>query len=300
MTKKLYFIDKSIKFSVLPFRNMRTVELASTGEHIPVIGQGLWGVSRSKGLFSGKSYYNEIKSALKKGIEQGLTHLDTAEIYGFGIAEELLGDVIRDYPRDDLFITTKLFPFHLRKKSMKNALKKSLRRLGLNYVDLYLIHWPSKIIPIEKEMSVLEDLVKEGKTRYIGVSNFSVEQFKIAQEALKKEELVDNQLHINITNQKYIHDSLPYYKENNITVTAYSPLAHNGFTELSSDIKNELERLSKKYGATIQQIAIAWLINHERIITIPKAFNIEHVIDNVKAADMKLSLEDIESLYKYK
>jgi diketogulonate reductase-like aldo/keto reductase len=149
-------------------------------------------------------------------------------------------------------------------------------------------------------MAVLEDLVKEGLTRYIGVSNFSVEQFKAAQEALKKEELVNNQLHINITNQKHIHDSLPYYKKNNITITAYSPLGHSGFSELSGEIRNTLENISKKYDSTIQQLAIAWLINHERIITIPKAFNIEHVINNVKAADINLSLEDIESLYKFK
>jgi len=149
-------------------------------------------------------------------------------------------------------------------------------------------------------MSVLEALVKEGKTRYIGVSNFSIEQFKTAQETLKKEELVNNQLHINITNQKYIHDSLPFYKENKITVTAYSPLAHKGFTELSSDLKNELEIISKKYGATIQQIAIAWLINHENVVTIPKAFTIEHVNDNAKAAEIDLSLEEIERFYKFK
>ena len=298
--KKLYFIIESNKLLILSSRDMKTVELASAGEQIPVIGQGLWGVSRLKGIYAGKSYFTGIKAALKKGIEIGLTHLDTAEIYGNGKAEEVLSDVIKDFPRDDLFITTKLFPFHLRRKSMKNAMKKSLRRLGLDYVDLYLIHWPSKIISIEKEMSILEDLVKEGKTRYIGVSNFSVKQFKTAQEALKKEELVNNQLHINITNQKYIHDSLPYYQENNITVTAYSPLAHKGFTELSGDIKNELDRLSKKYGATIQQIAIAWLINHKNIITIPKAFNIDHIIDNVKATEINLSLEDLESLYKFK
>ena len=279
---------------------MRTIELGSTGEQIPVIGQGLWGVSRLKGLFSGKSYYKEIKSALKKGIELGLTHLDTAEVYGLGKAEEVLGDAIKTIPRDDLFITTKLFPFHLRKKSMKRALKKSLKRLNLDYVDLYLIHWPSRFISIQKEMAVLEDLVKEGLTRYIGVSNFSVEQFKAAQETLKKEELVNNQLHINITNQKHIHDSLPYYKKNNITITAYSPLGHSGLSELSGEIRNTLENISKKYDSTIQQLAIAWLINHERIITIPKAFNIEHVINNVKAADINLLLEDIESLYKFK
>jgi diketogulonate reductase-like aldo/keto reductase len=279
---------------------MRTIELGSTGEQIPVIGQGLWGVSRLKGLFLGKSYYKEIKSALKKGIGLGLTHLDTAEVYGLGKAEEVLGDAIKTIPRDELFITTKLFPFHLRKKSMKKALKKSLKRLNLDHVDLYLIHWPSRLISIQKEMAVLEDLVKKGWTRYIGVSNFSVEQFKTAQEALKKEELVNNQLHINITNQKHIHDSLPYYKKNNITVTAYSPLGHGGFSELSGDIKNKLEEISKRYDASIQQIAIAWLINHENIITIPKAFNIDHIVDNSKAADINLSLEDIESFYKFK
>ena len=107
-------------------------------------------------------------------------------------------------------------------------------------------------------------------------------------------------LHINITNQKHIHDSLPYYKKNNITITAYSPLGHSGLSELSGEIRNTLENISKKYDSTIQQLAIAWLINHERIITIPKAFNIEHVINNVKAADINLLLEDIESLYKFK
>ncbi len=278
---------------------MRKIELAKTGEYIPILGQGLWGIRRSKGLSKGKKFYEEIKSTLRKGIELGMTHLDTAEFYGLGKAEEVLGELIKEYPRDDLFITTKLFPIHFSKNSMKQACDKSLNRLKLDHVDLYLIHWPSKFISIKKEMKVLEDLVKNGKTRYIGVSNFSVKQFKYAQEALKKEELVDNQLHINITYQKHIQESLPYYQKNNLMVTAYSPLAHKGYTKLKGEIREKLESLAKKYNSTIQQIAIAWLINHENIITIPKAFSIKHVIENAKAADIRLSPEDIKLFYEF-
>ncbi|MFX1572711.1 MAG: aldo/keto reductase [Promethearchaeota archaeon] len=278
---------------------MRYVELGKTGEKIPVLGQGLWGTSRLKGFFKGKDYYENIKSALRKGIELGMTHIDTAELYGMGKAEKVLGELIREYTRDNLFITSKLFPIHFRKKSMKKAANKSLKRLGIDYLDLYLIHWPSKFISIRKEMNVLETLVDDGKTRYIGVSNFSLKQFKKAQESLKKEELVNNQLHINITNQRYIHKSLSYYQKNGITVTAYSPLAHKGYTKIQGKIKEVLEELAIKYNCTIQQIAIAWLINHDNVITIPKAFNKVHVEDNAKAAEINLLQEDLERLYKY-
>lgn len=267
---------------------MRKIQLAKTGEEISILGQGLWGVSRIKGFFKGNSYYEKIKSAIRKGIELGMTHLDTAELYGWGKAEKVLGELVKEYSRDELFITSKLFPIHFRKKTMIKAANKSLKRLDLKYLDLYLIHWPSRFISIKKEMEVLETLVKEGKTRYIGVSNFSVKQFKKAQECLKKEELVNNQLHINITNQKHLHSSLPFYKENGIIVTAYSPLAHIGYNNLKGKIKETLDHLALKYNSKIQQIAIAWLINHNNMITIPKAFNEEHVEDNAKAAELSL------------
>jgi diketogulonate reductase-like aldo/keto reductase len=279
---------------------MRKVELAKTGELIPVLGQGLWGVSRLKHFFKGSKYYEDIKAAIRKGIESGMTHLDTAELYGWGKAEALLGDIIKDYPREELFITSKLFPIHFRKKSMEKAAEKTLKRLGIEYLDLYLIHWPSKFISIKKQMSVLEKLVEEEKTRYIGVSNFSIKQFEKAQSMLKNVELVNNQVHINITKQKFIHQSLSYYQKKGITITAYSPLSHKGYTNLNGEIKQKLENMALKYNATIQQIAIAWLINHNNIITIPKAFTIDHVIDNVKAAEISLSEEDLKVFYKFK
>ncbi|MFX1344927.1 MAG: aldo/keto reductase [Promethearchaeota archaeon] len=276
---------------------MKKIILGNTGEKIPILGQGLWGISRIKGFFKGKEYSEQIKKALKRGIELGMTHFDTAEFYGRGKAEQLLGDLIKDYSRDDLFITTKLFPIHFTTNAIKKAANHSLNRLGLDYIDLYLVHWPSKLISIKKEMRVFESLVKEGKTRYIGVSNFSVKQFNKAQEALKREQLVNNQLHINITNQKYIHQSLSYYQKNQVTITAYSPLAHRGYTNLKGEIKENLDRVAQKYGATIQQIAIAWLINHKNIISIPKAFKINHVDDNAKAAEITLTKDEIEVFY---
>ena len=279
---------------------MRKIELAKTGEMIPVVGQGLWGVSRLKGFFKGKSYYENIKSAVKKGIQLGMKHIDTAELYGMGKAESVLGDIVQDYPRDELFITSKLFPMHFSYKSMKKAANKTLKRLGIDYLDLYLIHWPSNLISIEKEMNVLENLVKVGSTRYIGVSNFSIKQFEEAQTFLKKEELVNNQVQINITKQDFIHESLSYYQNKGITVTAYSPLSHRGYTSLKGDVIEELDNLAKNHNVTIQQIAIAWLINHNNVITIPKAFNVDHVIDNAKTADISLSKEEIELLYQFK
>jgi len=272
---------------------MRFIELPKTKEKIPVLGQGTWGVKR----FKNSSYYEQWKSSLKKGIELGMTHIDTAEFYGHGKAEKIISAVIREYGRDGLFITSKLFPNHLRYKSMKKAAYKSLKRLGIKNFDLYLIHWPSPFESIKKQMKVLEDLVEEGKTRYIGVSNFSVEQFKKAQNNLKKAMLVNNQLHINLNKQKHIHSSLPYYQTEGVIVTAYSPLGHRGFTNLDNTLNEHLESIAKKHNATIQQIAIAWLINHSNVITIPKAFQLKHVEANAKAADIVLSKDELSFLY---
>jgi diketogulonate reductase-like aldo/keto reductase len=272
---------------------MRRIELGKTGEQIPILGQGTWGIKR----WRSKSYYEQWKNSLRRGIELGLTHIDTAEFYGYGTSEKVVGEIIDEIGRDELFITSKLFPMHLRYKTMKKAAYKSLKRLGIKNFDLYLIHWPSPFVSIQKQMRVMEDLVKEGKTRYIGVSNFSVDQFIKAQESLKTVELVNNQLHVNITRQNHIFNSLPYYQKNGITLTAYSPLAHNGYNDLSGEIKNYLEKIAIAHNATIQQIAIAWLINHKNVISIPKALKLEHVEQNAKAADIILTKEEISLLY---
>jgi diketogulonate reductase-like aldo/keto reductase len=268
---------------------MRKVELGKTGEQIPVLGQGTWGIKSRKR----KEYYDTWKNSLRRGIELGLTHIDTAEFYGFGTSEKVVGDIISEYNRDDLFITSKLFPIHLNFRTMKKAASNSLKRLGINNFDLYLIHWPSPFTSREKQMKILDHLVKEGKTRYVGVSNFSVEQFKEGLSFLNTD-LVTNQLPANITKQKHMSESLPYYQENGVTLTAYSPLGHRGFSNLKGGLRDKLNSIAKTHNATIQQIAIAWLINHKNVISIPKAFKIEHVEANAKAAEIILSENELK------
>jgi len=271
---------------------MRMIELGKTGEQISVLGQGTWGLKRRKP----KEYYDQWKNSLRRGIELGLNHIDTAEAYGFGFAEKIVGEVIAEYKRDDLFITTKLSPMHFRHNGSKKAAYKSLKRLGLKSVDLYLIHFKTPLVSIKKQMKVLEELANEGKTRYIGVSNYSVEQFNEGQSCLKKYELVNNQIKANLLHQIHIKESLPHYQKEGITMTAYSPLGHRGFTNLTGEIREKLETITKKHNATIQQIAIAWLINHDNVITIPKAFQTKHVESNAEAPEIKLSKEDINLL----
>ncbi|NVM37746.1 MAG: aldo/keto reductase [Candidatus Lokiarchaeota archaeon] len=273
---------------------MKKIKLGKTDENIPILGQGTWGIKS----FRNKDYYEKWKESIRKGIELGITHIDTAEMYGRGTSELIVGQVISEYNRDDLFITTKLFPMHTRYNTMKKAAYNSLKRLGIKQIDLYLIHWPSPLISIKKQMRVLEDLVNEGKVRYIGVSNFSVEQFKEAQTYLKNTELVNNQLPASITRQKHIEQSLPFYQNEGIIMTAYSPLGHNGYHNLQGDLREKLEIVAKSHNATIQQIAIAWLINHENVITIPKASKIEHMIANAEAANIRLSDKEITLLYE--
>jgi diketogulonate reductase-like aldo/keto reductase len=268
---------------------MKKVELGKTGEQIPVLGQGTWGIRSRKG----KEYYESWKSSLRKGIELGLTHIDTAEVYGYGTSERIVGEIISEYNRDDLFITSKLFPMHSRLKTMKKAADKSLKRLGIKNFDLYLIHWPLPLISKPKQMKILDFLIKEGKTRYVGVSNFSVKQFEESQTYLNAE-LVTNQLHANISKQKHISESLPYYIDKGVTLTAYSPLGHNGYTTLKGDLMEKLKGIADSHNATIQQIAIAWLINHKNVIAIPKAFQIKHVEENAKAAEISLKETELK------
>ncbi|MFX1356124.1 MAG: aldo/keto reductase [Promethearchaeota archaeon] len=273
---------------------MRKIILGKNGDKIPVIGQGTWGIKS----FRDKNYYEDWKDSIRKGIELGLTHIDTAEFYGHGVSEKIVGQVISEFTREDLFITTKLFPIHFSIRTMKKAAYKSIKHLGIKYLDLYLIHWPSPFISIKKQMKVLEDLKNEGIVRNIGVSNFSVDQFKEAQSNLKNSELVNNQLLANISKQTHIEKSLPFYQEKGIIMTAYSPLGHSGFNDLKGELKNKIEKVANAHNASIQQIAIAWLINHANVVTIPKSFKLEHVEANAKAAEIKLTEEEVRFLYK--
>jgi len=268
---------------------MRLTELGKTGEKIPVIGQGTWGIGARKS----KDYYEQWKKSLRHGIELGMTHIDTAEAYGWGMSERIVGEVVADYDRDEVFVTSKLLPTHIRYSQMKKAAEKSLKRLGLKYFDMYLIHFPNPLIPIKRHMRLLEELIAKGKTRYIGVSNHSLKKFQKAQECLKKAELVNSQLRVNVGRQKPVINHISFYQKHGVTLTAYSPLGHRGLTNLRGELRGNLEKIAERHKATIQQIAIAWLVNMNGVITIPKAFQLKHVEANAAAGEIVLSDEEM-------
>ncbi len=273
---------------------MRQIKIPSSGEKIPILGQGTYGIFSSQSEQEHKNW----KNVLKKGIELGMNHIDTAELYGDGYSERVVGEVLKEFEREEIFITTKMLPSNKIDSQMEKAIDNSLKRLGVNHVDLYLIHWLEGDSSIKKIMNFFEKLIDLGKTRYIGVSNFSVSEFQKAQTYLKKYELITNQLKINIIEQKELKN-LDFYKREGIILTAYTPLAKANLNGLNQEVKNYLNQLADKYGYSPMQIALAWVINHENVIAIPRTSSISHLKENARASDFILTEQEIESLRTY-
>jgi len=234
-------------------------------------------------------------SALRKGIESGINLIDTAEIYE---TENLVSEAVRDFKRDELFIATKIWPTNLRYDGVLKAAERSLKRLGCSYIDLYQIHFPNPLVPLEETMRAMNRLVDEGKVRHIGVSNFSLEQLKKAQEASPRYEVVSNQIEYNLLERQAEKDLIPYCERNKIAILAYRPLAHGKLSKASGRLKAVIEEISKKHnGKTPAQIALNWLITKSMMVfPIPRASRPERVIENMGATGWSMDVEDIEKL----
>lgn len=273
-------------------------EFGKTGFKVSVIGMGTYydptyiALAR---LFSLNRNRDLKKAALRKGIELGINFIDTAEIYQ---TENMVGEAIREFKRDELFIATKVWLTNLRYQSVLKAAEKSLRKLSCSYIDLYQIHWPNPRVPIEETMRAMSRLVDEGKVRHVGVSNFSLEQLKKAQEALPNHEIVSNQVEYSLAVRRIEHVLLPYCEENNIAIIAYRPLAHGTLSRSSGRLKPIVEEVSRKYGGkTPAQIALNWLITKSRMVfPIPRASKPERIIENIGAAGWSLAKEDMDRL----
>ena len=269
----------------------------SDGVKISVLGIGTW--KMGGGLSADSTHDKEETLAIKAAVRLGMTHIDTAELYGNGHAEELVGEAIQGFKREELFITTKVKSENLRYDYLISAAQRSLKRLRTGYTDLYLIHSSNPDIPIEETMNAMKYLVENKLTRFIGVSNFSVEQIEEAQKHAKNK-IVANQIEYNLLTRnrgQFTNDMeseiMPYCQKNGIMVIAYRPLA-NG--ELAKPGIRLLDELSEKYGKTQAQIALNWLISKPNIITIPKTVEIEHIKENLGAIGWRLSKEDIHRL----
>ncbi|MBI4050775.1 MAG: aldo/keto reductase [Candidatus Doudnabacteria bacterium] len=256
---------------------------------LPAIGFGTWRVG---GVYEPNTSNDEKEiAAIKAALEMGITHIDTAELYGAGHAEELIRLAIKAVDRKKLFITSKVMPQHLRYDGLIASCRASLKRLGIKQLDLYLIHAPNPDIPLKETMKALDFLVEEGLVFHIGVSNFSKELIEQAQ-SHAKHRIVNNQIHYSLSAREFDEEgTLEYCEKHQILVTAYRPLGLGlfGGVDIGADI---LKQLSQKYQKTPAQIAINWVINKPNVVALIKASNPEHLREDLGALGWRLEIED--------
>lgn len=261
---------------------MKFTELGRTGEKVPVMGIGTWKLGYDKP--------KEILS-IRKGISLGMKFIDTAEMYN---TESIVADAL--HGEEGVFLATKVSPNHFRYDDVIKACNNSLKALKVKSVDLYQLHWPNSDVPIEETMKAMEKLVSEGKIRHIGVSNFSVDEMVAAQEALKSERIVSNQVEYSVF-VRYVEDTvLPYCNKEKISVIAYSPLSRGAGFQSAGELVTALKEIGEKHVSTPEQIALSWLVSKGNVIAIPKAASPDHMEQNAAAADIKLSKAEIERI----
>jgi diketogulonate reductase-like aldo/keto reductase len=257
---------------------------------VPIVGQGTWqmGAARDRG--------DEV-AALCAGIEEGMTHIDTAELYGDGAAEEMVADAVdrSGRRRDELFIVSKVLPHNASFAGTISACERSLRRLRTDYLDLYLLHWRGSH-PLRDTMSAMESLVKAGKIRALGVSNFSEADLDEAARALGRERIACNQVLYHL-GQRHIDAGLvAYCAARDIAVVGYSPFGHGRFPGPSTRGGRALLAAADAYGATPRQVALAFLARQAPLFTIPKASSIEHARENAGALRLQLDEQHLREI----
>jgi diketogulonate reductase-like aldo/keto reductase len=261
---------------------MRYLHLPS-GTPMPVLGLGTWrmGEAGARGA--------EQVNALKLGIDLGMTLIDTAEMYGEGGAEELVGKAIAGR-RDEIFLVSKVYPHNATRKGVIGACERSLRRLGTDRLDLYLLHWIGNV-PFAETLAGFEELVAAGKIRHHGVSNFDVGEMESWRKLPGGAKCAANQVLYNLGHRGIEWDLLPWCRKRGIALMAYSPVDQGRILSHLS-----LKQVAARRGVSPAQIAIAWLLRQEGVVVIPKAVRPEHVRENRAALELELTAEDLAEL----
>ena len=258
---------------------------------IPKIGFGMWRIGGNS--YPDPSLDSASMNALRAALEVGYTHFDTAEAYASGHSEELLGRAVRESntERKTLFITTKISPEHLAYEQVFQSCENSLRRLQMDYIDLYLIHWPRAGMKLGETFRALNKLVRDGKLKHLGVSNFNLTLLKQAQSFAETPILTD-QVPYSLPTRTYVENGvLEYCQQDDVLLTAYSPVK---FRDLNTN--NTVQAIAEAHAATPHQIALAWLVAQPRVITIPMSYNPQHIRENFEAAEIRLSEKEFKTL----
>jgi diketogulonate reductase-like aldo/keto reductase len=275
---------------------VKTVQLpdGSAERDVPALGQGTWRMGENK-----SAHADEV-AALRLGIDLGLTLIDTAEMYGEGGAEKVVADAI-DGQRDRVFVVTKVYPHNASRREMPKACERSLKRLRIEAIDLYLLHWRGRV-PLAETIHSFEQLRSAGKIRRWGVSNFDLNDMKELFAIENGSCCAANQVLYNLQHRQIEFDLLPFHQQSTNAspartdhqpvLMAYSPVGHGrGLLNTAT-----LKKIAKRHGATTAQIALAWVLRQPSVIAIPKASNETHVRDNAGSLEIKLTQEDLTEL----
>lgn len=271
--------------------NIPTKKLNS-GFEIPVLGFGTWPMG---GSFEKETNYDESRDieAIRKTIELGGYRFDTAEMYAGGYSEEILGKALKEYDRSKIFVTSKVSAANLSYDDVIASCKKSLTRLQMNYLDLYLIHSPNPDIAIEETLRAFDYLKDESLIKNIGVCNFNVERLKEAQSKTKNKIVLD-QVHYNLLfREPVLKGVIDYCQNNDIFIEAWRPIQQGSLAKKGIDI---VDKLCDRYHKTPAQIALNWLISQKNVTTITKTTDSKHLEENLGAIDWNMSDEDTKLL----
>jgi diketogulonate reductase-like aldo/keto reductase len=258
-----------------------------TGREVAKIGQGSWNLPLRGGAA------DEAKRALRRGVELGMTHIDTAEMYGDGGSEQLIGAAIRGLPREALFIVSKVMPSNATYAGTIAACDASLGRLGCEYLDCFLLHWRGGV-PLRETLGAMEALVADGKIRSLGVSNFDVDDLREAEAVLTRESLACNQILYHLGERTVEAHEFAYCRQRGIAIVGYTPFGRGDYEDWPATAV--LERIAGKHGATVRQVILAFLTRDPIAFAIPKAATTAHVEQNAAAGDLVLGTDDIAAI----
>ncbi|MBC6348738.1 aldo/keto reductase [Lactobacillus melliventris] len=256
---------------------------------LPALGIGTWEIGDDPKL------RDEEIAAIRAGLDAGLSVIDTAEMYGNGRSEELVGEAIKPYPRAKIFLISKVLPQNASRSKMRQSLQNSLQRLQTDYLDLYLYHWRG-MVPLSETVFELQALQNEGLIRSWGVSNFDIDDMEELWQLPEGQNCVVNEDLYNLETRGIEYSLLPWQREHHVPLIAYSPLGR-GPKMGSTMMKNEaVLQVAEKHEASTYQILLAWVMQQTDVLAIPKSSSSKHLLSNLKALDIELTPEDLQIL----
>jgi diketogulonate reductase-like aldo/keto reductase len=265
---------------------MKYRRFGPTARDVAVIGQGTWYIEHAD--------RRAAVAALRRGLDLGMNHIDTAEMYGDGAAEEIVAEAI-DRRRDEVFLVSKVLPHNASRRGTLAACERSLERLRTDWLDCYLLHWRGAH-PLADTIAAFEELQRAGKIKSWGVSNFDVDDLDEAEAVAGPGRIACDQVLYHLGERAIEHAVIPWCEAHGVAVTAYSPFGHDGFPAPRSAGGRVLAEIARAHGATPRQVALAFLVRRPSVFAIPKSASSAHVEENAGAADLALSADDTARL----